>query len=188
MVYDDENSGRLAVAESDASGDPIAILERDQDEYLKLCHALEEVADALPGNVDFIKAEAAVLLLRDGFANHVSAQEEVLFPALRRRAAPGDRIDVLLGQAEYEHAVDQGLAVEVSEALASLIDQRHTANPEMVGYLLRCFFEGYRRHAAWERNVIYVICRQRLTEDDCAELALRLAGGSRFTFVHSPQS
>ena len=73
MVYDDENSGRLAVAEG---GDPIAILERDQDEYLKLCHALEEVADALPGNVDFIKAEAAVLLLRDGFANHVSAQEE----------------------------------------------------------------------------------------------------------------
>ena len=185
MVYDDENSGRLAVAEG---GDPIAILERDQDEYLKLCHALEEVADALPGNVDFIKAEAAVLLLRDGFANHVSAQEEVLFPALRRRAAPGDRIDVLLGQAEYEHAVDQGLAVEVSEALASLIEQRHTANPEMVGYLLRCFFEGYRRHAAWERNVINVICRQRLTEDDCAELALRLAGGSRFTFVHSPQS
>ena len=182
MVYDGDNSNRRIVLERVAMRDPIAVLENDQEEYLKLCIALEEIADALPGNVDFAKAEAAVLLLRDGFANHVSAQEELLFPILRRRAIASDHIDALLGQIEYEHAVDQGLAVEVAETLADLIEQRRAAKPEMLGYLLRCFFEGYRRHAAWEKHVIYVICRNRLTADDCVDLTLRLASAARFTF------
>jgi hypothetical protein len=52
----------------------------------------------------------------------------------------------------------------------------------MLGYLLRCFFEGYRRHAAWEKLVIYAICRNRLTADDRVDLTLRLASVARFTF------
>lgn len=181
MVYDDENSGGQIVLDEPRQ-DPIALLEKDQDEFLRLCVALEEIADALPGNVDFAKAEAAMLLLRDGFASHVSVQEELLFPLIRRRSAASDNIGAVLGQFEYEHAVDLGLAVEVAEALSALIDRRGAANPEMLGYLLRCFFEGYRRHAAWERHVLYPICRHRLTAEDGVELSLRLASTPRYTF------
>ena len=165
--------------EEDAMLDPIAIFEDEQEEYLKLCTALEEIADSLLGNIDFIIAEEAVSLLREGFANHIFCQQELLFPLIRKRAEPLDNIDVLLSQLEYEHAVDQGLAVEVSEALADLVEQRRVENPEMLGYLLRCFFEGYRRHSSWEKNVIYPICRKRLTKEDSSDLAQCLASAGK---------
>jgi hemerythrin-like domain-containing protein len=167
----------------DAHQDPIAILQNEQEEYLKLCTALEEIADALPGNVDFAKAEAAAKLLRDGFASHISSQQDFLFPLLRQRAKDNEAIEVFLAQLEYEHAADQGLAVEVAEALSELVEHRITVNPEMVGYLLRCFFEGYRRHSAWEKHVLFDICCNCLTSQDRVDLTLRLSSVARYTFA-----
>lgn len=173
----------LSACERNLNPDPIAILEREQEEYLKLCAALEEIADALPGNVDFAVAETAVTLLRDGFACHISSQQDFLFPMLRQRVTSKPDLEVVLAQLEYEHAVDQGLAVEVSEALGELVEHRNTANPEMIGYLLRCFFEGYRRHSAWERLVLFNICRECLTAQDQTDLALRLNSLPRPAFA-----
>lgn len=178
--------GSHSALDKDAPQDPIAILENEQEEYLKLCMALEEIADTLPGNVDFAKAEAAAILLRDGFACHISSQQDFLFPLLRQRTKDAEEakaVEVLLTQLEYEHAIDQGLAVEVTEALNELIENRSTVNPEMVGYLLRCFFEGYRRHSAWEKHVLFDICRNCLTAQDRIDLTLRLTSSARFTFA-----
>lgn len=163
--------------------DPIAIMANEQEEYLALCVTLEEIADSLPGNVDFTKAAAAALLLGAGFASHVYCQQDLLFPLLHERALPSDNIDVLLSQLKAEHAADMGLVVEVSEALHDLIGQRRADNPDMLGYLLRCFFESYRRHAAWEKHTLYNICRERLTAEDKINLTLRLASVARFSFT-----
>lgn len=176
----------LSDCEHDAKQNPIAILESEQEEYLKLCTALEEIADALPGNVDFAKAEAAATLLRDGFSRHISSQQDFLFPLLRQRSTNTEAVEVLLTQLEYEHAVDQGLAVEVAEVLIELVKHRNIANPEMVGYLLRCFFEGYRRHSAWERHILFNICRECLTAQDRIDLTLRLNTVARHAFALRP--
>lgn len=173
----------LSAYKHDVNQDPIAILEKEQEEYLKLCVALEEIADALPGNVDYATAEVAATMLRDGFACHIAAHQEFLFPLLRSRAKDIASVEVFLTQLEYEHAVDQGLAVEVSEALGELVEHRNSANPDMVGYLLRCFFEGYRRHCAWERHVLFNICRESLTAQDQIDLTLRLNSVARHTFA-----
>lgn len=162
--------------------DPVVIFENEQEEFLKLCMALEEIADALPDNVDFWKVEAALTLLRDGFRSHITSQEDILFPLLRKRIQEDNNIEDCLAQLEYEHAVDQGLSVEVSEALGDLIGQRRAENPERLGYLLRCFFEGYRRHCAWEKLIVFPICRKMLTAEDRANLAARLANLAHFVF------
>jgi hemerythrin-like domain-containing protein len=162
--------------------DPFVIFENEQEEFLKLCAALEEIADALPGNVDFCKAEAALVLLKDGFTSHITSQEDLLFPFLRQRAPENDNIEDCLAQLEYEHAIDQGLSVEVSEALGDLVGQRRAENPERLGYLLRCFFEGYRRHCAWEKIIVFPVCRKMLTAEDRASLASRVADLAQFAF------
>jgi hemerythrin-like domain-containing protein len=41
----------------------------------------------------------------------------------------------------------------------------------MVGYMLRGFFEGYRRHIHWEETLVIPFARQVLTEEDRAVLA-----------------
>jgi hemerythrin-like domain-containing protein len=40
----------------------------------------------------------------------------------------------------------------------------------MVGYMLRSFFESYRRHIHWESAVVLPWARSRLTEEDMEEL------------------
>ena len=40
-------------------------------------------------------------------------------------------------------------------------DSRNTGL-EALGYLLRSFFENYRRHSAWERTALYPIVRTHL--------------------------
>jgi hemerythrin-like domain-containing protein len=176
------NSATNASFEEEAMFDPIAIFENEQEEFLELCTALEQVADALPGNIDHFQVYAAIPFLRNGFAELVALQEKVLFAALRRRAILTDNVDGILAQMEREHASDQGLAIEVAEALGELRHGRRPDNPEMLGYLLRCFFEGQRRHAAWERLVLYPLCRERLTSEDVIELTQRLACTPRFVF------
>ena len=44
------------------------------------------------------------------------------------------------------------------------------ANPEMVGYMLRSFFESYRRHMALEERLLFPLARARLTPEDLREL------------------
>jgi cytochrome c553 len=45
----------------------------------------------------------------------------------------------------------------------------------MLGYMLRGFFERYRRHVHWENTLVMPLVRRRLTEDDLANLAAIMA-------------
>jgi hemerythrin-like domain-containing protein len=177
-----DNSATHASFKEEAMFDPFAIFENEQEEFLKLCTALEEVADTLPGNIDHFQVYAVIPFLRNGFAELVALQEKVLFAVLRRRAAHATDVEAVLTQLEREHASDQGLAIEVAEALGGLHRGRRPENPEMLGYLLRCFFEGQRRHAAWEKLALYPLCRRWLAAGDVVELAQRLACTPRFVF------
>ncbi|MEJ2124888.1 MAG: hypothetical protein P8Y47_08780 [Alphaproteobacteria bacterium] len=162
--------------------DPIAIIENEQMEFLKLCTALEMIADALPRNIDLFQVNRATLFLRNSFADLVAAQEAFLFAPLRRRTKAGDECKVLLSQIELEHIADKELAIEVADALEEVSNKGYASNPEMLGYLLRCFFEGQRRHAAWERLIVYPLCRLRLTAADLVVLSQRLGEKPRIVF------
>ncbi|MEJ2118025.1 MAG: hemerythrin domain-containing protein [Alphaproteobacteria bacterium] len=162
--------------------DPIAIIENEQMEFLKLCTALETIADALPRNIDLYQVNVATLFLRNSFADLLSVQEALLFPPLRQRTIAGDDCEAILSQIEREHEADRELAIEVADALLEINNRGYVANPEMLGYLLRCFFEGQRRHAAWERLTVYPLCRLRLTTADLAGITQKFAGKSRFVF------
>ena len=56
------------------------------------------------------------------------------------------------------------------ESLEALGKGQGVTNPNMVGYMLRGFFESYRRHLHWENAIVVPLARARLTREDIEEL------------------
>jgi len=73
-----------------------------------------------------------------------------------------------------EHASDEGFAEELVDILERLEQGEPADNPNMLGYMLRGFFENYRRHIHWENTVLIPLARRRLTAADVRELLERM--------------
>lgn len=135
------------------NGDPRAILRRAQGEVLGLCDILEDIADSLPDRLDRRKCKLAAATIEPLIANIHKFEEQTIFPMARRElwrlGAPNRSINRL----EAEHCEDQGFAGELSGALSNVLEGG-AFNPEMLGYMLRGFFESVRRHTAFERDYL----------------------------------
>jgi hemerythrin-like domain-containing protein len=84
---------------------------------------------------------------------------------------PADNIHDILARLALEHATDESFASELLESLESLSEGKKLKNPDMVGYMLRSFFECYRRHIQWENAIVLPLARARLTCEDLRELS-----------------
>jgi hemerythrin-like domain-containing protein len=80
----------------------------------------------------------------------------------------------ILARLEGEHDLDESFADELTEELEHLATAGQARNPEVLGYMLRGFFESYRRHIHWETDVLLPMARQMLSEADLTELANRM--------------
>ncbi|TGQ73364.1 MULTISPECIES: hemerythrin domain-containing protein [unclassified Mesorhizobium] len=120
-------------------------------EKLKLCDALEKIADSLPG-VDRLKclgtANAIVPLLR---SIH-QYEERIIFPAYEVAAAGSNANLASARRLRAEHVEDECFAGEVTEILLAIGRGETVKNAEAVGFMLRGFFESVRRHVAFERE------------------------------------
>jgi hemerythrin-like domain-containing protein len=137
---------------------------------LLLCDALENIADGLPSGVDHRLCRQVLDMLRDDVPLHHRDEERGLFPLIERRATPGDNIHAILVRLAFEHATDESYAGELIECLETLCAGQPLSNPGMAGYMLRGFFESYRRHIYWENAVVLPLARARLTNADLDEL------------------
>ena len=138
----------------------LTLLGRDQIRLLRLCAALEKIADGLPGTGHQARTGKVLAFLDKVFARHVFLHEKCLFPLIRSLEEKNEPIELMLRELEFEHSADRGLIVEILSAYMGR-DSRN-AGLEALGYLLRSFFENYRRHSAWERTTLYPIVRTHL--------------------------
>ncbi len=138
----------------------LTLLERDQMRLLRLCAALEKIADGLPGTGHQKKTGKILAFLDKAFLRHVFLHEKCLFPLIRSLEDKREPIEVILRELEFEHSADRGLILEILSAYEGR-DSRN-AGIEGLGYLLRSFFENYRRHSAWERTTLYPVVRTHL--------------------------
>ncbi|MGO9543679.1 MAG: hemerythrin domain-containing protein [Rhodomicrobium sp.] len=139
----------------------LAALERDQRRLLRLCSALEKVADGLPRSRDSAKTSRVLSILNAAFQRHMLLHEKCLFPLIRSLAGSSASIEPVLAQLQFEHASDHGLVLEIISAF--LNSREAQPGTHALGYLLRSFFENYRRHHAWESRILYPVARQYLT-------------------------
>ena len=153
---------------------PLDVLAHDHAVQEQLCDAMERIADGLPDDVDRRLCAQVASLLQYDLPLHHQDEEAGLFPLLRSRALPTDGIEEILDRLTDEHVTDTDYASEVSEALDILSEGGSVANAEMVGYMLRGFFERYRRHVHWENTLVMPLARLRLTPDDLETLSARM--------------
>jgi hemerythrin-like domain-containing protein len=136
----------------------LTLLERDQMRLLRLCAALEKIADGLPGSGQHRSTGKVLAFLDKAFARHVFLHEKCLFPLISSLEEKRECVELILRELEFEHAADRGLIMEITSAFMG----RAGVETQMLGYLLRAFFENYRRHCSWERNVLYPMVRVHL--------------------------
>ena len=139
-----------------------------------LCRILVEIADERIWDME--KAGAAARFLRGDFGLHVADEEEDLFPLLRRRAKPEDRIGAVLSQLSYEHAVSRADAATLAEALSVALagDLSVPANRALCDRL-RHFVANERSHLTTENAVVLPLARTRFSLLDLRSLARRMA-------------
>ena len=117
-----------------------------------LCAQLEELADSLPDNVD---SQLCLYIARSlGPIVHQAHdfEESVLFPLLEAHAAGDAELEATLERLRFEHWEDESFAGEVADGLAGFVTAPQDSNVESLAYMLRGFFEGLRRHIAFERE------------------------------------
>ncbi|MCK9552430.1 hemerythrin domain-containing protein [Aquamicrobium lusatiense] len=130
----------------------IAIVELAHAQMLRLCGLLEEVADSLPASVDRRKCLMIACELEPLVRGIHRFEEETLLPAYERALEQRGRGRGSLERLLAEHVEDECFAGELSEALLLLGRDGSVDNPEALGFMLRGFFEGQRRHVAFERE------------------------------------
>ncbi|MEL6920111.1 MAG: hemerythrin domain-containing protein [Pseudomonadota bacterium] len=116
-----------------------------------LCAALEKVADSLPHAVKpndcLALARGIPAIIRR--AHHF--EEDVLFPFMRIHCDDLAVLNKTLDRLHGEHWEDESYAGELHLALTDFVEGDQP-NADKLAYMLRGFFEGLRRHVAFERE------------------------------------
>lgn len=116
-----------------------------------VCNALEEIADTLPDDIDPQRClQLAMSLVPLIHAAH-RFEEDILFDRLKESGGNDDQLEHIFERLHGEHYEDESFAEEVTECLREIASGAKL-NFEKAGYLMRGFFEGLRRHIAFERD------------------------------------
>ncbi|MDX3806845.1 hemerythrin domain-containing protein [Bosea thiooxidans] len=138
-----------------------SIADKAWDEVLILCEVLESIADSLPAHANQ-KLCLDVGKIIESFISGVHHFEEItLFPAYDLALMRGGETRYSLERLRREHLEDESCASDLAEALLVLGHSGAVENPDMVGFMLRCFFVAKRRHVAFGREYILPALRLR---------------------------
>ena len=159
-LLDGEASESLSTDDAVALGHIARTLEHHINVQHNLCTALESIADALPEDV---RNDDCLALARSVYPvihrSHVF-EEDVLFPALKTRFGGDPELDETLDRLHGEHWEDEAFAEEVHHELTAFAADRSAVSVDKLGYMLRGFFTGLRRHIAFEREHILPMIEQ----------------------------
>ncbi len=144
----------------------LACIEKEHRAERNLCDMLERIADDLLEPLDTELARTSLVTLRRCLKRHVALEEKYLYPVLTKRLCPGDLAENMLEHIRCEHSSDESLGHDTAEQLEQALMSGRVANPEMLGYMLRGFFECRRRHIAWEDAIVLPLARYRLSAKD----------------------
>jgi hemerythrin-like domain-containing protein len=158
---------------------PLDMIAHAHAVQVQMCDAMERIADGLPDDVDRRLCAQVASCLQFDLPLHHHDEETGLFPILRLRALTEDGLDQILDRLAAEHSSDTDFASEIAESLELLGQGRRSTNPDMLGYMLRGFFERYRRHVHWENTLVMPLARNRLNAADLEALAARMESNRR---------
>ena len=152
------------------------MLTKAHAEHQRMCDLLEKIADGLPARIDERDCTLAAKFLEVNLPAHHRQEENGLFPVLAQKMKNQPGMRAILDRLREEHAIDEGFADEIAETLKKIASGSMPDNPDMLGYMLRGFFENYRRHIHWEDMFLFPMAQEHLNRDDLKMIASRLSG------------
>ncbi len=163
---------------------PLDFILADHLRHRVLCHLCEKLADT--EGFDPILAAHVADHIETELADHIADEEHDLFPLLKRRAKPEDEIEPVLAQLAGEHAEDEKLAAKIASGLRRLIAKTDQPMSAALQRTLRRFAECERRHLALENAIVIPLAKVRLTANDRADLAQRMAARRQARLADEP--
>jgi len=118
-----------------------------------LCDRLEEIADALPNNINKHFCTTTAQAIEPILSKAHRFEEQELYPAIcRLHEGVVDQAKVF-ERLRSEHYEDRCFGEEVREVLMSYGEGKPIQAANATGYMLRGFFENLRRHMAFEAEL-----------------------------------
>lgn len=141
----------------------------EHDRLLDLCHELEEIADSLPAPAPTALCQHVMTALSACHGQAAFQCDKVMTATLCGPwLALAQRITAM--QAEQ-----QGLGQEISLSLEQMVRAQKVDAPDMLGYMLRAWFEGCKRLIAIEELALVAFGRHHLSNNQLALLEARFA-------------
>ncbi|MCQ0988547.1 hemerythrin domain-containing protein [Jiella marina] len=129
-----------------------ALLRRQLACQRELCRSLEAIADALPDNLDTQHTLHVARSIGATIRKAHHFEENTIFPLLSQHFEKRPELFGTLQRLHYEHWEDESFADELCEKLTDYVRRGESSDAEALGYMLRGFFEGLRRHLAFEEE------------------------------------
>ena len=127
---------------------------RCHDMQLLLCDEMEALADSLPSGANLRRRLHLACAVSALVASTHQIEEALLFGPLSRLANRVPDMPATLERLRFEHHSDLCFAEEIDEALLAFGRTEDLMTADAIGYMLRAFFEGVRRHVAFEREIL----------------------------------
>jgi hemerythrin-like domain-containing protein len=129
-------------------------LQSNLDIQMELCDKLEELADSLPDEVDTQNCLHLARSIYPILQQAHTFEENRLFPHLLSIDASDNVMSATLERLRFEHWEDESFAEELRECMTNFARYEDLDCINVLAYMLRGFFEGLRRHIAFEREHI----------------------------------
>lgn len=156
--------------------DPLIWFFAEHHRHRQVCRKLTELAKM---NVLDVELTQEILhFLKIELPQHMRDEEEGLFPILRRRCKPEDRLERTLGQLSPQSGADTDITMELVLVLENTLKTKQGLGAsETAKYIVQRFCQLHQNHIALENAVVLPIARSRLTKADKKTLTRLLAQG-----------
>ena len=152
-----------------AMEESLLLVTQSHARQIALCEDLETIADGLPGNVNRQLCLHLARVVCPTIAAAHEVEERVLFPTVQTLSAALPDLDATIERLRWEHFEDMCFAEELHDALLSIGRGEPKMTADAAGYMLRGFFEGVRRHVAFEREMLAPLMKLALRRGSRAE-------------------
>ena len=150
---------------------PLTTYARLLRQQIDLACELEQIADALPDRFDQHRCRELAEHIPAVFDVTLTVAHDFLHPVLVHRGAGDLFSSTTAERLRLERLMDQGYAIEINGLLLTLAGPRGSNDMNAAGYMLRGFFDNWRRACAFELEYVVPLATQHLTNDDLSEMA-----------------
>jgi iron-sulfur cluster repair protein YtfE (RIC family) len=152
-------------------GNPLDFIHEDHLRERETCAQLDSLASA--ETPDANEAACVLTFLRNGLPLHLEDEQEDLFPLLKRRCKPEEKIDRVIARLSADHR----RAKEDTPAVVTILEGIEAANRKISNdekSILVRYSAHARRHLTIDNAIIQPFARLRLTDLDLETLRLRM--------------